>query len=81
MSNRIKGKNVGCHFKDSPVAAPPPPHKPPDCHAPMHQSHARPSLPVVPDPNLAPAKPGVIELHDTAAIGPSSFSLIEILFQ
>ena len=34
----------------------------------MHRRHARPSLPVVPDPKPGPAKPGVIQLHDTAAI-------------
>ena len=33
----------------------------------MHRTHARPSLPVVPDLKPGPAKPGVIQLHDTAA--------------
>ena len=40
-------------------------------HQAMHPcttTHARPSLPVVPDPKPGPAKPGVTQLHDTAAI-------------
>ena len=32
------------------------------------QTHARPSLPVVPDPNPAPAEDAISGLHDTAAI-------------
>ena len=37
--------------------------------SPMHQCHAGPSLPVVPDPN--PTSPNIapFELHDTAARG------------
>ena len=39
------------------------------CHAPlMHRCHARPSLPVVPDPNPTPPNPYGNGLHHTAAI-------------
>ena len=34
----------------------------------MHRRHARPSLPVVPDPNPTPLNLYPTELHDTAAI-------------
>ena len=33
----------------------------------MHRCHARPSLPVVPDPNPTPPNISPLELHDTAA--------------
>ena len=54
-----------------------PPH-----HAP---THARPSLPVNPDPNLAPAKEATSGLHDTAAITycperPQSFEEFSLFF-
>ena len=37
------------------------------CHAPMHQCHARPRQPVVPNHFLTGTQPGVFGLHDTAA--------------
>ena len=51
----------------------PPPHiittsSPPSTHAPCHvPTHARPSLPVIQDPNPAPPNLGPVALHDTAA--------------
>ena len=37
------------------------------CTNAMHQCHARPSLPVVPDPNLTPPTQAPVGLHETAA--------------
>ena len=43
----------------------------PKCHSPpMHRCHARPGLPVVPDPNLTPPNIASLQLHDTAAKPP-----------
>ena len=50
-------------------------------HLPMRTTHAptraRPSLPVVPDPNPAPPNLGPTAIHDTAAII-TVFNLFEI---
>ena len=71
---------------------PPPTPKPLDNHAqpPMHHPcttpcnnhaphHARPYLPVVPDPNLTPPNPGPVALHDTAAIFCANYGPIHFL--
>ena len=58
----------------------------PKCHAlPMHQYHARPSLPVNQIPILTPAEPGVNWIHDTAARprharGPVQFHIDSVTF-
>ena len=64
---------LSCHFKDPPIATPPTRSYPtksgtPGSHEPpMHRCHARPSLPVVPEPNPTPPNIAPFELHDTAA--------------
>ena len=42
----------------------------------MHQHHARPSLPVNPNPILTPPNLAVTELHDTAAEDLQALNLV-----